>query len=226
MARHLNLRADQLTDFLLIGDLDLHVLASLESKVRQSKPLLRIGALRRLLVEALGDRPKEVEALLRELVFLVRLRTAGWDTKDIVAAVGEHITSRTDLASERVARWHAVEPTLRELLGASSLAILVKTLDLTYAHASVLQSARIISDIRPVFSEDALSVEGAVISFSLQVQYYGPGGTRAISIAMDKKDLDDLLAQCERANVKARAALDVLTVRAGVPAFIAEPEDR
>ena len=92
-------------------------------------------------------------------------------------------------------------------------------LSLSYEHAHFFQSARIITDIRPIYDDSAISIEGAVVSHTLRLRYDG------LSLALDLDDIVHLRDQCDRALEKARVAYDLMEKKAGVVTMISGDKD-
>ena len=118
-------------------------------------------------------------------------------------------------------RWHDAEPLFTELLLSPAVRVVASILDLTYEYENLLQVARVITDVRPVFSDDAKNVEAAVVSHTLRIRYDSTEGNHSISIAMDENDIRDLENQCKRAIQKAQTARGLMADQAKVPTIIA-----
>ena len=117
-------------------------------------------------------------------------------------------------------RWRIREPELRRLLEHPRIWAIAKTLDLSYDYANLLQDARILTDVRPVFDRDATAIEAAVVSFTLRLRYDGLDGNHSLSIALNQEDVRALGAECERATKKAGVAADLMSRRASVRTII------
>jgi hypothetical protein len=118
-------------------------------------------------------------------------------------------------------RWTQVEPAFKDLLASPAVRQVSIALDLMYEHENLLQSARVVTDIRPVFSEDAGCIDGSVVSHTLRLRYDSTEGDHSISIAMDEADIRELERQCKRALLKAQTARILMTDKANVPTVIA-----
>jgi hypothetical protein len=117
-------------------------------------------------------------------------------------------------------RWRQVAPAFKDLLMSPAVRLVSITLDLMYEHENLLQSARVVTDIRPVFSEDASSIEGSVVSHTLRLRYDSTEGDHSISIAMDEADIRELERQCKRALLKAQTSRTLMTDKAEVQTVI------
>ena len=83
-----------------------------------------------------------------------------------------------------------------------------------------MKIARIITDIRPIFNDDATDIDASVISYTLRLNYDNPEGNHSLSIAMDESDIEELIQQCNRAFSKAQLSKDRMRNTAGIPTII------
>ncbi|MCG6553523.1 MAG: hypothetical protein L7F77_14465 [Candidatus Magnetominusculus sp. LBB02] len=95
---------------------------------------------------------------------------------------------------------------LQNLLSLSAVWNVAKGLDLFYAYDCLLRSAKIMTDIRPIFNENATEIQGSIISYTIRLYLDSIEGRRTLSIALDEKDVKNLLKQCERALRKAETS--------------------
>ena len=79
-----------------------------------------------------------------------------------------------------------------------------KSANLAYEHAHLLQAARIITDVRPVFDNDLIEIDGAVVSHVLRLNYDGRGEEKSVSVVVDTVDLQRLRDEADRALRKGR----------------------
>ena len=62
------------------------------------------------------------------------------------------------------------------------------------------------TDIRPIFNDEGDQIEGAVVSFTLRLNFVNAGRERSMTLAVDATDIETLAEQCARAMRKANAA--------------------
>jgi hypothetical protein len=88
----------------------------------------------------------------------------------------------------------------------------------------VFCSARILSDLRPVFQEPPTAASASVIIHNLQIGFHdsGTGDHKEFYVALDAGDLDILKKIIVRAEQKT-ASLKAILAKANVPYL--EPED-
>jgi hypothetical protein len=111
------------------------------------------------------------------------------------------------------------------LLATAAFSTTSVAVDLQTRHARNFQSARIFTDVRPVFQgEVEEGVSGAVIVETLELQTWNrSGGTEEIFVALDEQDLLQLQGAVDRALKKTRALRTFLDQQ-GVPYFELEKE--
>jgi hypothetical protein len=90
------------------------------------------------------------------------------------------------------------------------LVIARKAEQLKFSHQNLLNDAKIITDLRPVFDSSAKKPEEFIITHSLMLNYYDGTEIRRIAIAVDENDIQNLRRVCERAIVKEETLNDHL----------------
>lgn len=95
---------------------------------------------------------------------------------------------------------------LISLLGFESLVIASKASALQTDHEHIFCSAKIYTDLRPVFGSTPESAPvGGVIVHMLKVGYHKSGSHKEFYIALDTNDLSQLKTKIERAEIKSKA---------------------
>jgi hypothetical protein len=149
----------------------------------------------------------DVEDTMQILVSLYLLR-ARYESpihefaEDICRAMDESSVEALRLPSEERNRF---KDHLIELLDLESISIGTKAIDLQYENEHTFSSARIVTDVRPIFGanlEDAPA--GAVIVHTLKITYREGNRHRDFFIALDAEDLSLLGGLLERADSKAK----------------------
>jgi hypothetical protein len=122
--------------------------------------------------------------------------------KDIADSIREE--SRDDAAwAQSEEQLTQFKERLIRLLTAPSLQLIAKAHDVLLEHAQTFSSARILSDIRPVFGDNVEDPPvAAVVVHMLNLAYYQADERREFVVALDTKDIQDLLDICERAKKK------------------------
>lgn len=92
---------------------------------------------------------------------------------------------------------------LTSLLSSQNLVALGKAVDLARESNRLLNDARIISELRPVFGDDiAAEPTGAVIVHTLRLNYMEEGERKTASLTLNSRDLVQLKRAVERAQTK------------------------
>ena len=73
--------------------------------------------------------------------------------------------------------------------------------------------------MRPLFTDDAQSVDGAIVAHTLRLRYDSAGVDHELSLALDNSDLHRLIEDCERALLKEQTAQDKLCKPASIPSM-------
>lgn len=105
--------------------------------------------------------------------------------------------------------------TVRVFEGRKGLSITTKAMGVVVDQDRIFYSAKILTDVRPVFDEKGDSVDAAVIVHNLRIHYGQDGDHKDFYVALDTSDLQDLREVLDRADVKAKT-LEGLLKRSGV----------
>jgi hypothetical protein len=99
---------------------------------------------------------------------------------------------------------------LRLLTFDVSLGVTSKALDVMTEHERILCGARVMTDVRPVFTKAAEKPAAALVVHTLKVSYHQDGEHRDFYVAMDEADVRRMKALLERAEIKAQSLKAVL----------------
>lgn len=143
-----------------------------------------------------GESSKELIAMLVNLSALHF--THGWSLPEI----GKVIENTADIGFEESERT-VISQRLITLLSSSQVGGIAKATDIAYEHPATFHNARIVSDIRPVFGDDATDDPlGAVITHTLNVDYFDRKGHEALYVTLTTEELAELATVIERAQRK------------------------
>ncbi len=224
MPPQFRLHSSQVADLATIRDTSPQTLAEISDRLRTVNPRpMRPKELHREITEVLGsDNLDAANRIMRPLLALQSiLRQRRLSADEAIEAVRIALESASPAwEPAQLDRWRQVESAFKKLLTAPAVRLVSTTLDLLYEHENLLQSARVVTDIRPVFSEDASYIEGSVVSHTLRLRYDSTEGDHSISVAMDEADIRELKRQCERALVKAQTARTLMVEKSEVPTVI------
>jgi hypothetical protein len=157
-------------------------------------------------------RPGSADILLRQALSLTSLRRRRkLIADDVVAGIRQGLrNAATPWEGDSLDRWNAIEPAFLRLISSAKVETTAKVLDLSYDYANLLQTTRIVTDIRPVFDNEVTRIDGAVVSFTLRLNYDNIEGSHSLSIAMNQADVEFLKQQCERALTKSILAKETI----------------
>lgn len=209
MPAQIVLQSEDLLDLGIIRDLGAETIQAIISKLSNlDPPPLRPADLHQALNEILPNRSNEVQSVMRQLMCLYTIRRMNdLSAKDLLEGLLYSITtSDPSWTEDEISRWRALEPQLENLFSLQNVWTIVKTIDLAYDYTDLLQDAKILTDIRPVFNEDASGILGSIVSFTLRLSLNGREGRKSLSITIDEKDVEKLKQICERALKKAETA--------------------
>ncbi|HEX8140687.1 MAG TPA: hypothetical protein VF544_24185 [Pyrinomonadaceae bacterium] len=101
---------------------------------------------------------------------------------------------------------------LNKVLNIDRLNVISKAYDVLTEHAQTYSKARVLSDIRPVFGE---SIQGdppsAVIVHMLNISYFQAGERHEFIVALDTKDVQQLMETLKRAEEKDKCLQSVIS---------------
>ncbi len=155
----------------------------------------------------LGNQPSTGAKLVDVLHYLSNYRRRlRLSVEEILGAVQTALSEGAEWSEEEFQRWVNIRPAIAELLANSRFNYLAKSLELRYDYANLFESARIITDLRPVYNDDASEIEGVVVSFTMRLGFIDIDGRHGMSVALDESDVRTLLRECERAILKSQTA--------------------
>ena len=158
------------------------------------------------------DDMKEIKEALFPLV-------AGQGTS--TTPVSDYVDSIADSlkeSDEEGVEWAHSEETLSRfkerlalLLSIKSLRLVGKARNILFRNAQTFTSARIVSDIRPVFGEEVEELPvAAVIVHMLNIVYYCSGERQELAIALDTTDIQLLMDTLNRAEKKTKSLESII----------------
>ncbi|HUB06291.1 MAG TPA: hypothetical protein VMB50_04790 [Myxococcales bacterium] len=101
--------------------------------------------------------------------------------------------------------WGSFTAFLKRVLEAEAIVITAKAQTVMVAHQHVFLSARVLTDLRPVFGNDELGrLRAGVVVHTLQLDHLDGGGKRSFFIALDDEDVSKLRAALDRASEKSQ----------------------
>jgi hypothetical protein len=209
----------QLADFKRIAELGSGRLDEVRERLRQlDKPTLHPQELFDIVRELLAD---DSEPLVRELLsFQGLVRQTGRSLDDVISGMRSAIERQGAEVGLNSTAWGGVEEAVKLLAQEKSVRLAARAIELAYDYANLLRRTKILTDIRPLFSEDAGTIEGAVVSYTLRLHYNSADGEHELSIALDEEDVRTLILQCNRALKKAATSKSVMTDNCSIPVAV------
>lgn len=185
--------------FLALEELDDSDAKALCEKLDAADSFQNLSALQALFRDAFPpDRGTDAQRLVSAL-----LSARGQLRSSPPAQIAENLSESVDLdlSDDRRRR---LRDRLLPLLASKALATTAGALELLTQHERNYQTARVVTDIRPVFADDVHDrPEGAVIVDTLQLQTWDRGGrAEMLAVAMDETDLRELREVIDRALAK------------------------
>jgi len=223
MATQIQINKNQIRDLQGIRNLGAEKLSSLAQHLSELSPTsLNPVKLFDAIKSHLKGEEQAAESVMRQvLLFNGLMRQTNLEVTDVIAAVRSRVERDATWDSAEIEEWTAVEPMFRKLLCTKAFRLVATAIDLSYEYANLFRNARILTDIRPLFTDDADAIEGAVISYTLRLRFDSVDGKHEFSIAMDEGDVRDIAEQCERALKKAITARETMSTKVEIPTLIA-----
>lgn len=83
-----------------------------------------------------------------------------------------------------------------------SINIVAKAFGIFIEHCRTFSTAKILTDIRPVFTDDAKTIQAATIIHNLVISYVEGGEKKDFHVALDTEDISELRRTVDRADIK------------------------
>ena len=213
-----NIPDEALPDLVTISELDEKLFESLIDVIGSTEPTLTAGDFASRIEEKVRLPEKgHLKAVLGTAFVLYSLKEkVGLPAVDVAEAIvrSAAVANSKEFAHEEKRK--ELADRLQALLGLDkSLGVTSKAFDVMTEHQRTFVSARILSDIRPVFAEQPESASAAVIIHNLQIVFQQAGRGEQFYVAMDTDDIAKLKQVIERAEKKTaalRAMLDASKV--------------
>jgi hypothetical protein len=222
MATQVALQQIQLDDFVAIRDLAPAKLEAAVDALRlaPSTPM-KPDRLANVLAEGLKEPKGTADGIVRQALALYAwIIHGGLTISELQASTREAVKNDFGWTDAEIEKWRGVEPAFSELIASKAIRLTASVIDLSYEYTNIWQGARILTDIRPIFNEDATVIDGAVVSHAFRLRFDSVDGPHEMYVCLDESDIRALADQCERALQKSRTAGSMLTEKAKVPIVI------
>jgi hypothetical protein len=81
-----------------------------------------------------------------------------------------------------------------------------KAFDLLSERSAVLQGARLLTELRPIYNEATTGTLAQLLTSTLVVDYWDGQMAHSLHVSLDKDDLEKLASEVERAQLKIRVS--------------------
>lgn len=226
MLLKLKIQRKNLSDLQLIANIDSDTLSTIKDNFNETKsPYIKPSELKSYLSELLSD--TQAETLVRQLISLSSLaREKNVNAEVVIDSVlaalekesGEDFQECTEAFREK-------SKVIRDLLESKSIQNVMKAIELSFDFDNFLDSSRIITDLRPLYDIEDVNISGGIITQTLRIKYTNISGSHSMSIAMDEKDINDLIASCKRALNKSKE-LKIYAEKSGIGRVLVTGEEK
>lgn len=209
MSGQIQLEENQIQGFEIFLKLGEKRIQSIIREIHSSAiSLLEPEDLQDAIQRVIQDLNEDSRIITNQLMYLYNIkRASGIDAKELLNALESSIkNAENPWEISKINELKKLEPTLVDLFSISKISYIVKAISLSFDYTNLAQSIKILTDIRPVYNEDAKEIVGEVITHTLRLYYQGMEGQKSISITLDTEDIKMLGKSCKRALTKERTA--------------------
>ena len=226
MARAIVINQGQQRDFEAILDLELESLQKIVNRLRQlpvapirPEPLLDI-------VAGVLQSQKAIAGSIITQAMALQVWTNDLQEPEILAGIRDALRVDFGWSEQQLEKWRHIESAVKDLLMLPVIRLAAAVMDLSNEYLNQWRGARILTDIRPIFTNDATGMDGAIVSHTFRLYFDGISGRNELQVVLDEGDIRLLAEQCDRAICKAKTARDIMAGDAKVPTLISgETED-
>jgi hypothetical protein len=175
-------------------------------------PGIRLSDAARTVGEAAGLSPQDANRILWTIQNLQRLKIRlRQDTAELLRTLTATLESQAPEGWKKahLEGWREASGLIRGLLDIvrddHPLTVLRKAEQLGAEHQNSFMDARILTDLRPVFSAAGDTIHESLIIQTLLIDYHDGTERRRVALALDARDIAQIRRLCERAEVKASA---------------------
>jgi hypothetical protein len=209
MAFRLNLPRQGLEDMTRIKNLGRERLQNLAARLAGATDVVSPADLR----AKLNDVPPDTaESLLRQTLSLWRLsQQQGVTPNEVLDAITASLKSpHSSWTESDHKQWPEIAEILANILKLESLHVVAKTLDLESEQPFIFKSARVITDMRPIFDDARKVIRGSLILQTLRLEYVSSDGEHDLYIGLDDADLRTIIQECTTAIDKGTATRQLI----------------
>lgn len=186
----------------------------LRNVLASAKPSLKIQTLVAEVDEKLNGEIPNIADVLQSVADLNNARvSADLTIEQFIRDVSRLLARRKD----KSINLPSVEQRLTSLLNIEALAFSARAFDLQHEYDKLFISARIVSDVRPVFNQAGTEPVATMIVHNLSIKYYQTGEYKEMFIALDEADVAKLRKVLDRADSKVVSLVERFIGKSGIP---------
>jgi hypothetical protein len=204
----IELPSEAIEDLKRIAGIEENTFASLLKAIVETKPSFTVPQFaRKVLQKVPGIAELDLRSTLIATVSLHSMLTRAGGPASIGRLLAGILSAETLTPEQKT----VLESRLPKLLTADgTLEITAKAREVMTEHEHIFCNVRMLSDIRPVFSDDLEKSYGAVIIHNLRIGYHQDQKHRDFYVALDTDDIRALKVAIERAEKKTLALEAIL----------------
>lgn len=188
---------------------------SLESQLLGALPTSDVEDLAEMCSKQSGISANQIESILRVLMSLnTYKRDTGKSAKEILDEVKNYLSQNDfseDWEEEYSKKWEVKSPMLINLLSNSrAIEVMSKARDVLYDFQAILLDAKVFTDIRQIFDNEALKIEGSLVIHTLSLEYIENREPKQVHVMLSAKDIENLITKLQRASKKASTSIENL----------------
>lgn len=189
-------------------------LSQVRDALASAKPSLKPAVIAAHVQESLKSSIPDLTEIVQTLGSMNSSRiNADISVEEFANNIAKWVTRRRDVPKDY--NQAAFEQRLVSLLSIESLVLSAKSFDIEHEYDRIFNSARIISDIRPVFGLSAVEPIAAMVVHNLKIRYYENGELKVTFFALGSADLAELRKVVDRAEGKT-TKLEKMIAKSGV----------
>jgi hypothetical protein len=195
----------------LIGKLSDDQFSKLNDAIARTSPSISRTRLTEDLETASGLEPETVQSVLDALVPMYIAHSTWGQDRDFAKYTARAIQNESP--NDGSVNWDSVERRLSELMSHDSMSIVAKAIDISTDQLNTFctSSARIITDVRPLFTNDPTKQpSAAVLVHTLKFSYHINGEHKEFYCGLDSDDMQHIGEAISRATEKEKSVRALL----------------
>ena len=120
-----------------------------------------------------------------------------------------------------IAKLKDILPPLRKIITSSNVELVIKSSDLYYLHTYHMHDARIVTDIRPVLSDNRSEIEAAIVKNLFVIRYSdGLEEDKNLEIVLSYEEMKRIRSEFDRALAKTEVIKKLVSEKLNVPTMV------